>query len=123
MRYIKLCSCVTLAIVLIGLAKAACCADAIHDAAERGDVDAVKRLIAEDSARLNARTADGVTPLLIAASRGKLEVARVLINAGADSSLRWHGDWTPLLVAVADGDDDAHVEIARLCFNMGRILT
>ncbi|MGH9768621.1 MAG: ankyrin repeat domain-containing protein, partial [Blastocatellia bacterium] len=52
-------------------------------AAKKGDLEAVKSLIAK-GANVNARTNYGATALHFAADRGHLEVIKVLVEAGAD---------------------------------------
>src|SRR5215813_5986299 len=52
-------------------------------AAKKGDVEAVKSLIAK-GANVNARTNYGATALHFAADRGHLEVVKALVEAGAD---------------------------------------
>ncbi|CAI8024817.1 GA-binding protein subunit beta-1, partial [Geodia barretti] len=55
----------------------------LHDAAERGDVEAVERLLST-SVNINSRTEDvGDTALLVASRRGHVEVVRLLLKAGA----------------------------------------
>ncbi|CAI8018734.1 Ankyrin repeat domain-containing protein 50, partial [Geodia barretti] len=55
----------------------------LHDAAQRGDVEAVERLLST-SVNINSRTEDeGDTALLLASLRGHVEVVRLLLKAGA----------------------------------------
>ncbi|CAI8009364.1 Serine/threonine-protein phosphatase 6 regulatory ankyrin repeat subunit B, partial [Geodia barretti] len=55
----------------------------LHDAAERGDVEAVQRLLST-SVNINSRTEDeGHTALLLASWKGHVEVVRLLLKAGA----------------------------------------
>ena len=56
---------------------------AVLDAAWRGQVDAVRQLIA-NSAVIKARDEDGNTPLALAAAAGKVAVVEVLIEARAE---------------------------------------
>ncbi|MYA12637.1 MAG: ankyrin repeat domain-containing protein, partial [Gemmatimonadetes bacterium] len=55
----------------------------VADAAMRDDVEAVRALIAE-GADVNAPRGDGMTGLHWAALNGNAEIARMLIDAGAD---------------------------------------
>ena len=57
----------------------------IHAASHLGDADTVRRLLAEDRSRVHALGEDGETPLHVAAT---VEVARLLVNAGADLDAR-----------------------------------
>ncbi|CAE7334706.1 Ank2 [Symbiodinium sp. KB8] len=55
-------------------------------------------------------TQDGTTPLFIAAQEGQLEVARLLLEANADTDKAMQDGATPLYVAAAHGQP----EVARL---------
>jgi ankyrin repeat protein len=57
--------------------------DDLIAAAKRGDVEAVRALIAK-GANVNTRTTYGATALHFAADRGHLEVVKALVEAGAD---------------------------------------
>lgn len=56
-------------------------------AASNGDVIKVKEMLSDDSIRqhidINARDSDGTPPLIYAACFGKTEIAKILIEAGA----------------------------------------
>ncbi len=68
----------------------------IHEAAAGGDLASVSRLLASDSRLVRAKTATRVTPLHYAAIRGHVDVARFLIQAGADLEERTDDGRTPL---------------------------
>ena len=95
------------------------CADPIHDAAANGDVAGVQHLLTSDAKLVNARAANGATPLLWACIRGQLEVARLLVAKGADVNLAQGDGWTPLHAAVCDGNDATHVALTRLLLEHG----
>eukprot|EP00048_Salpingoeca_helianthica_P003903 m.71729 g.71729 ORF g.71729 m.71729 type:complete len:440 (-) comp12960_c0_seq1:26-1345(-) len=60
----------------------------LHAAAEGGSASVIALLLSGPAAvHLNTATRDGDTPLHVAARRGHVEVARVLLDAGADRSL------------------------------------
>src|SRR5262245_18445811 len=67
---------------VIGFAQNVSLNDDLIAAAKKGDVEAVKSLIAK-GANVNTRTNYGATALHFAADRGHLEVIKVLVEAGA----------------------------------------
>src|SRR5690349_4766302 len=72
-------------------------------AAKSGNAARVGELLAEDASLLHAQDADGSTPLHYAAWKGHTEVARLLLERGADVSLQNNnGHWggTPLHAAA-----------------------
>jgi len=65
-------------------------ADPIHEAAEAGDVEEVKKLL-DDGANVNAPDLDG-TPLQWALLENQMEVAILLLERGADPNVKgWDG--------------------------------
>lgn len=74
----------------------------IHTAVFMGDLKTIKQHIAAGS-DLNVKDAYGSTPLNIAATFGKTEVAILLINAGADVNLKNNDGSTPLHVSAFFG--------------------
>lgn len=77
---------------LVGLLPTAAAAEPIHDAAARGDVDAVKRLLAEgtsvDQFETTAPYGRKTTALYRATMAGRSEVVELLLDAGASPTLR-----------------------------------
>ena len=75
----------------------------VADAAERGDLDAVRRLL-RDGADVNAPQGDGMTALHWAAERDDAPLCDVLLHAGAraDAGTRI-GHYTPLHLAARAG--------------------
>lgn len=72
-------------------------------AADEGDVDMVKSLIAE-GADVNVRAKYGKTALIFAAVRGHLDVAEMLLANSAEVNVRDDdGGWTALHMAAARG--------------------
>ena len=78
-------------------------------AAERNDVESVKRLL-RDGAGVQARDAQGRTGLMAATYRNHVDVARVLIEAGSDVNAQDAMQNSPLLLAGASG----YLDIVRM---------
>ena len=87
----------------------------VADAAQRGDLDAVRRLL-RDGADVNAAQGDGMTALHWAAERGDGEMGEVLLYAGArvDAGTRI-GHYTPLHLAARS----AHASMVELLLRAG----
>lgn len=76
----------------------------LADAAMQGDLARV-RLLLESSSDVNQAHGDGTTALHWAAYRDDLELARLLVEAGADASATTrNGAFTPLLMAARNGN-------------------
>jgi len=87
----------------------------VADAAERGDLEAVRALLRQ-GADVNTAQSDGMTALHWAASTNDVEIAKALLYAGATvrASTRL-GAYTPLHLASRTG----HTEVARLILEAG----
>lgn len=72
------------------------------DAADGGDVEHVKRLLAE-GVTVDAANSSGDTALHRAARNGHLEMIEALLKAGAPIEAAGCADWTPLLTAANRG--------------------
>ncbi len=59
----------------------------IHEAAAIGQTERIKDLLSEDSGRLNSFSAEGFTPLTLAAHFGHCETTEWLIKHGADMNV------------------------------------
>lgn len=108
----------TRAIVCAALAfliPAASFAGEIHDASERGDLEALRRLIVEDPAGVDARTARGSTPLHLACVGGNLPTVEYLVSSGADLDATNDSHYTPLHYAAARD----HAEVVALLLDRG----
>lgn len=95
----------------------------LHQAANTGDVKAVRRLVA-NGVNVNIKDSNGWTPLIVATDFGHVEVVKILIAAGADVNARKHGLWiinpaghgeTALIWAAIRGQ----VEIAQILLESG----
>ena len=82
------------------------------DAAERGDLGAVQRLL-DDGADVDERDARGRTAVTAAALGDHVDVARVLIDAGADVDLQDSDRNNPLLVTGETGSVAMLREVLR----------
>jgi ankyrin repeat protein len=76
----------------------------INEAAYKGNIEAVKQHLA-DGADVNARDANGMTPLHNAAVYGHNEIAELLIAKGAGVNANVNGD-TPLHNAAWGGNKE-----------------
>jgi uncharacterized protein len=87
----------------------------VADAARSGDHDAVRSLL-QKGADVNAAQNDGMTALHWAAQRGDVEMAEMLIYAGArPDAVTRIGQYTPLHVAAREG----HAGVARVLLDNG----
>jgi ankyrin repeat protein len=79
----------------------------LHEvAAGRADPEVVAWLAAQDGVDADAVAADGATPFFHAAVNGGRAAAELLYAAGADPNpASTFTGWTPLIVAIAEGDD------------------
>ena len=75
----------------------------VADAAARGDIAAVRALIAQ-KADVNAPQADGATALHWAVFKGNKEIADMLLRAGANPKAANREGSTPLWLASVNGD-------------------
>ncbi len=87
----------------------------VADAAERGDVAAVRALL-RDGADVNTAQSDGMTALHWAATRNDVEIAGILLYAGATHRATTRlGGYTPLHLAGRSGSAD----VAELILEAG----
>jgi len=99
-----LCAVVVLTVVVSGCSKSGGGVEhstTLHQAAERGDVAAVEKLL-DEGADVNARDEGGASPLHAAAFAGHRNVIRLLIKRGADINLEDNDGDTPLGFAKDD---------------------
>jgi len=74
----------TLIFIFITLLSISLWSQEIHRAAEKGDIERVKQLLAKDEILLNTRDAFNSTPLHWACMRDHEDICMLLINMGAD---------------------------------------
>jgi ankyrin repeat protein len=96
-------------------------ADALAEAARKGDAAAVKKLL-DDGVDVNTKYRYGATVLSYASDRGHADVVKLLIERGADVLVKdTFYNATPLTWAVspAMGRKPQHVEVVRLLLAKG----
>jgi ankyrin repeat protein len=92
------------ALGLSALIYAAAPATSVVDAAMHGNKDTVRALL-KDGADVNTALGDGMTALHWAAQKGDVELAKMLLYAGANVKATTRvGGYTPLLIASRNGD-------------------
>ena len=75
---------------------------ALYEAAEAGDIDGVKEMLAAGANPSAAIEGDG-NPLIGAARSGSAEIAKLLLDQGADPNGIVEGDGSPLIQAAKNG--------------------
>jgi len=80
--------------------------DSIWTAAKTGDLDEIKKQLA-NGIKVDSRDAMGITPLSLAVLTGEIEVARFLISKGADVNARGNDGGTALQGAAYLGQSEA----------------
>ncbi|MFC1725192.1 ankyrin repeat domain-containing protein [candidate division KSB1 bacterium] len=106
-----------LLLILISIAVAAS-AQNIHQAADTGDFNSVKKLLENDPELINSRDESKATPLYYAAWRGHLDIVKLLIDKGANVNIRQQYGFTPIGRAISSD----HNEIARFLIDNGAAL-
>ncbi|POR35726.1 Uncharacterized protein TPAR_04084 [Tolypocladium paradoxum] len=68
--------------------------------------EALAEYMLRSGASVNARTQEGITPLLASVGQGRLDLARLLLKHGADPNIAAVGGCTPLMIAARNGRRD-----------------
>lgn len=89
--------------------------EALWEAARKGEVETVKKLIAQ-GAEVNAKTRHGATALFYAADRGNVEMIKALLERGADINLK---DTFYTATAISWAAYNDHIEAVRLMLSQG----
>ena len=87
----------------------------IHDAVKAGSSEQVSQLLEADKGVVGQLDDKGMTPLHLAAAAGQLDIALLLLNAGANVNAVTPQNWTPLLEATNQGQ----TEMVRLLLSRG----
>jgi ankyrin repeat protein len=95
----------TIGLGILGIAGLAAAGDTrVADAAQQGNREAVRSLL-KDKADVNGAQGDGMTALHWAANKDDLEMAKMLLAAGANPKAATRlGEITPLFMAATAGD-------------------
>ena len=96
------------------LSQSPCLSAEIHDAARRGDLQAVTKLL-EQGVALDAKDKTGETPLLSASLAGHADMVAILVKSGASTGSRNDRGLTPLHGAAYAGS----LETVRLLVESG----
>ncbi|MDX1567048.1 MAG: ankyrin repeat domain-containing protein, partial [Longimicrobiales bacterium] len=93
----------------------------IFEAAASGRLDRVRDLVREDASLVGRISSDGFTPLGLAAFFGHPEVAKVLLEAGAEPDTASENTMrvTPLHSAAAHGDSRVAYRICEMLLTRG----
>jgi uncharacterized protein len=93
----------------------------VFEAAAAGDADRLRELVRERPEAANAWAEDGFQPLGLASFFGRLEAARVLLDAGADVNSASRNDFRvmPLHSACATREPEMRYQLARLLLEHG----
>jgi len=78
----------------------------LHLAAEKGDLNTVKRLIESDNADLNYIDEAGYTPLFRAVMSKQTKCVSLLLENGADPDIQTREGFTPLMAAAESGNTE-----------------
>jgi ankyrin repeat protein len=78
----------------------------LHAAAWRGDVPAVERLVGGGKAALEARDAQGRTPLHVATFARQRGAVKALLKAGADTAAFENGRYDAVTIAAVADDEE-----------------
>lgn len=87
----------------------------LHEAVLSDSIESVVSVLARPSVDLDQRGQMGVTPLFIAATRGQSEIARILLNQGANVSAVSEYGLSALALAAHEG----HLGVTRVLIEAG----
>jgi len=88
--------------------------EALREAAQRGNLNKVRRLLAA-GANVHTKDVAGFTPLLVSAGNGHLELSRMLLGAGANVNDAANVGSTALHESAFHG----HMEVCQMLVEVG----
>ena len=80
--------------------------NSLHCASQSFNTDIIELLLLTHGPEIDSTTADGLTPLMIAAECGKLHAVTCLLGKGASPSLEDNDGWNSLHFASRNGNTD-----------------
>src|SRR3954463_7253474 len=109
------------AILALAQAPPASKADQLQDAARKGDAAGGRELV-DEGVDVNTKFRYGTTALFFACDHGHVDVVKVLLDKGADLTVKdsFYG-FTPLMLSVSPAQKrrPEHTEIAKLLISKG----
>ncbi len=94
----------------------------LFGAATNGQVDVIKRLLAE-GVDVNRKDNSKWTALMLASrysnTTSNLQTVKLLIDSGADLNLQNNNEWTALMLASVNSSNDSSVETVKLLIESG----
>ena len=92
--------------------------DALIEAVRAGNIDAVRAIASRETVR--TADAEGMTPLMLAASLGRTDIVHLLVAAGAEVDAVDARGFTALFHACYHGDEDrGHPEAVQALLDAG----
>ena len=98
----------------VALLMVGCGQDALHEAAEIGNLELIEKKLLEGDNINSQNGRDGETPLQRAATRGQLEAAELLLSKGADVNIGRKKDGQTALDLAEDRGHDELAELLRV---------
>jgi ankyrin repeat protein len=79
---------------------------ALHQCVREGNTEAMRILVDSPDCILEIKDADGETPLFVASTDGNPELAKILLEAGANPNAMARDGWSCLMMAARDANYD-----------------
>lgn len=91
-------------------------ASALFNAIEKGRISVIHSMMKTGVASMNLKTSDGLSPLMVAASVGNIELVQLMLNHGCNSKLKSNHGYTAASLAEKNG----HIKCLKLLRNAER---